>query len=39
MDHTNSAVPDKVAIALIRIRAKVSPDSKEYRGPILFNPG
>ncbi|KAK7032351.1 hypothetical protein VNI00_013099 [Paramarasmius palmivorus] len=27
------------AIALIRIKANVSTDSAEYRGPILFNPG
>ncbi|KAF9475278.1 hypothetical protein BDN70DRAFT_883911 [Pholiota conissans] len=26
-------------LALIRKRAAVSPDSKDYRGPVLFNPG
>ena len=38
MDHTNLS-GDKVAIALKRIKAKVSPKSEAYRGPILFNPG
>jgi len=39
MDHIDDTGVDKVAIALMRIKAKVSPESKEYRGPVLFNPG
>ncbi|KAK7032246.1 hypothetical protein VNI00_013204 [Paramarasmius palmivorus] len=37
----NYSNPDgeSAAIALIRIKANVSTDSTEYRGPILFNPG
>jgi hypothetical protein len=30
---------EKAAIALIRIKANISANSREYRGPILFNPG
>ncbi|KAK7040317.1 hypothetical protein VNI00_009785 [Paramarasmius palmivorus] len=30
---------DSAAIALIRMKANVSSNSPEYRGPILFNPG
>ncbi|KIJ41487.1 hypothetical protein M422DRAFT_229571 [Sphaerobolus stellatus SS14] len=38
MDYDNPS-GDKVAVALTRFKAKVPADSKEYRGPILFNPG
>ncbi|KIJ43920.1 hypothetical protein M422DRAFT_169269, partial [Sphaerobolus stellatus SS14] len=38
MDHTNPS-DDMVVIAMIRVRAKVSPTSKDYRGPIFLNPG
>ncbi|KIJ43913.1 hypothetical protein M422DRAFT_252838 [Sphaerobolus stellatus SS14] len=38
MYYTDSS-GEKFAVALIRVKAKVSPDSKAYRGPILFNPG
>ena len=30
---------DSAAIALVRLAANVSPDSSDYRGPVLFNPG
>ncbi|KAK7047825.1 hypothetical protein VNI00_006153 [Paramarasmius palmivorus] len=38
LDYSN---PDgqSAAIALVRVKANVSTDSAEYRGPILFNPG
>nr|GAT49901.1 predicted protein [Mycena chlorophos] len=38
LDYAN---PEKASasIALIRVPAKVSPDSSAYRGPILINPG
>ncbi|KAF8577644.1 hypothetical protein K439DRAFT_1418020 [Ramaria rubella] len=35
----NDPTGDKATIALLRVKAKVSPKSKNYRGPILFNPG
>ncbi|KAK7022930.1 hypothetical protein VNI00_016820 [Paramarasmius palmivorus] len=37
----NYSDPDgqSAAIALIRIKANVSSDSPEYRGPVLYNPG
>ncbi|KAK1231140.1 hypothetical protein PQX77_005746 [Marasmius sp. AFHP31] len=35
----NKPEEELAAIALIRLRANVSTDSTEYRGPILFNPG
>ncbi|KIJ46248.1 hypothetical protein M422DRAFT_778525 [Sphaerobolus stellatus SS14] len=36
MDYVDSS-GEKFAVALIRVKAKVSPDSKAYREPILFN--
>ncbi|KAF8514404.1 TAP-like protein-domain-containing protein, partial [Gautieria morchelliformis] len=35
----NNPTGEKAAIAMLRIKAKTSPTSKKYRGPILFNPG
>ncbi|KAF8482305.1 Alpha/Beta hydrolase protein [Gautieria morchelliformis] len=35
----NDPSGEKAAIAMIRIKANVSPNSRKYRGPILFNPG
>ncbi|KAK1230898.1 hypothetical protein PQX77_005976, partial [Marasmius sp. AFHP31] len=35
----NRPEEELAAIALIRLRANISTDSTEYRGPILFNPG
>ncbi|KAL0580847.1 hypothetical protein V5O48_001139 [Marasmius crinis-equi] len=35
----NDPEGESAAIALIRLRANVSTDSEEYRGPVLFNPG
>ncbi|KAL0580846.1 hypothetical protein V5O48_001138 [Marasmius crinis-equi] len=35
----NDPKGEAAAIALIRLRANVSTDSEEYRGPVLFNPG
>lgn len=38
LDYSNPT-GEKAAIALIRIKAKVSSNNGNYRGPILFNPG
>ena len=38
LDYKNPT-GEKAAIAMIRVKAKISPRSEEYRGPILFNPG
>jgi hypothetical protein len=35
----NNQTGEKAAIAMLRIKAKIPPTSKDYRGPILFNPG
>lgn len=35
----NDPTGEKAAIAMVRVKAKVSPQSEKYRGPVLFNPG
>ncbi len=38
LDYADPDGP-KAGIAMVKVPSKVSADSAEYRGPILFNPG
>ncbi|KAF9269009.1 hypothetical protein L218DRAFT_940119 [Marasmius fiardii PR-910] len=39
LDYTDPSGNNTAAIALVRLPASVPPDSSDYLGPILFNPG
>jgi hypothetical protein len=39
LDYTTNATDAMAAVALVRLPSPLSKDDKDYRGPVLFNPG
>jgi hypothetical protein len=39
LDYTTNATDAMAAVALVRLPSPLSKDEKDYRGPVLFNPG